>query len=499
MFQVGVLLFILLTGAVPQILQALINGLTEPGLPFALALLSGLLYDLLRVAPLVLLARHPAGILHPIIIAVVVWPLLITLPNLIDSFGGYSGLLSGEPLQAPHYRALSWYDPGEVWTEVAQYNGLQILALLSLYGGFAVRPGGEGGPLKVFREVGTLRLRKVLIGIILANFAAVAVFVQSRGGLVDHVMELAFGRFRALEGLGPFLALFDIGFLAMLLWICARPQDARNPVFLTLLPLVAAQQFVVAGSRSAALLVFVLIGLGWSLAANKVPWRLSLILLPVAFLSFGALNVIRTAGITNATAIEAAQDADFASIIERSREEFDLRQSLSGAVPVTADAMRTTGLMVGYTYSGAVFALVPRAVWPDKPRGPGSLYAQYFLGEEREGTAVPIGPVAEAYWNFHIIGVALIFLLYGMLLQAVLRIYSGNKHNPLVVAGFVLLATQLGVSTDQLVAIQQMAITTLLLLAIVYAFYPQAFGRHGESSGPRRLQQAGAARRAAGL
>lgn len=478
-FQIAVLVFILVTGAIPQILQAFINGLYTRDASFALALMLGLVYDLLRVAPLIVLARHPAGILHPIIIAVVVWPMLTTLPTLIDTIGGYAGLLSGLPLSAPRYVAIGWYEPDQMWLEVAKYTALQILALISLYAGFLYGGSLLGGASKhnaitVFTDIDTKRLRRILIGVILVNGLAVALFIQLRGGLVEHVMELAYGRFRALEGLGPLLALFDIGFLALLLWICTRPQDASQPIFLALLPVVAAQQFLVAGSRSATLFVFVLIGLGWALAVKRVPWRLSLIVLPVAFLSFGALNIIRTAGISNTSAIEAAKSADVAAILERSQEEFELRQTLSGAVPVVSDGMRTTGLMWGYTYTGAVFGLVPRAIWQGKPRGPGSLYAQYFLGEGVEGTAVPIGPVAEAFWNFHIPGVILVFLAYGLILNFAYGFYERNPSNGLVVATFVVIATQFGVSTDQLVAFQQTVLTAIVLLAIVYLFYPAA-------------------------
>ncbi len=475
-FQITVLLFLLLTGAVPQLLQAFLYGVNG-GTGFATAAVTLLVYDLVRIAPLVVLARHPAGVLHPLIIAVVVWPLLGTLPSLIDNYGGYAGLLSGEPLRAPYFVALGWIDAENLWFAVAKYNALMILSLLSLYSGFALVRSRSGRPIAAMSNVDTIRLRNILIAVILVNFVGVAIFLQVRGGLIEHVLELAYGRFRALAGLGPLLALFDIGFLALLLWIAMRPADARQPLFLVLMPLVAAQQFVVAGSRAAALIVFVLVGLTWALSMRKVPWRLALILLPVAFLSFGALNLIRTAGVSGATVVESVQDTNLQAVIERSREEFDLRQALGGAVPVIEDGMRTTGPMFGYTYTGAVFAMVPRSLWPDKPRGPGSIYAQSFLGESVEGTAVPIGPVAEAFWNFHIPGIIILFALYGLFLRRAYETYARNPRNGVAIAGFVLIATQFGVGTDELVAFQQMALTFALLLGVVYLAYPSAFRR----------------------
>ena len=154
-----------------------------------------------------------------------------------------------------------------------------------------------------------------------------------------------------------------------------------------------------------------------------------------------------------------------------------MRQALSGAVPVVADSMRTTGPMWGTTYAGAVFAMVPRQFWENKPRGPGSIYAQTFLGEPEEGTAIPIGDVAEAFWNFHLPGVIVLFAVYGMLLRRVYELYAENPDNGLVVAFFLLFATQFGVSTDQLVTFQQTLLTLTIILIILLVAYPGAFGR----------------------
>lgn len=481
-FQFAMLFFIMATGTVPSILQASLFGLSGGGeTEFSVYLVTGLLYDLLRIAPLIVLARHPAGLLHPINVAIVLWPLLVGLPSLIDNFGGYAGIFAGRPVSAPYYTALAWKNSPDIWSGVAVYNLVKILSLLSVYAGFAFVRSRSGRKITAFAGVDTLQLRRILVAIILVNFLAAAIFIETRGGLIDHIAELSYGRFRALAGLGPLLVLFDSGFICVLLWICHRPQDASHPLFLLLLPLVAAQQFLVAGSRAAALLVFVLAGLAWALRSNRMPWRLAVVMLPIAFLSFGALNIVRSSGLTNSTAVQAAQSASFDDVMERSQEEFALRESLSGTVPVVTDATRTTGLMWGYTYTGAVFAMVPRSIWEGKPRGPGSIYAQRFLGQDREGTAVPIGPVAEAFWNFHIPGVILIFGLYGFVLKRAYEIYAVNRRNGLVTMVFVLFATQFGVSTDELVVFQQSILTLGLVLGIILLFLPRARKVKGRS------------------
>lgn len=484
-FQFGILFFILATGTFPLLLQTVFNGVSGPGGPFALEFLTQLIYDLLLAAPVIVLAGNAAGMLHPIILAVTVWPILTRLPALIDQFFGYSGLLAGQPVRPPYFQALSWQSGAESWLNVASYNGLMILSLLSVYAGFAFASRQKARRVQLFAEIDTNRLRKIFMSIIVINFLAIATFIQLRGGLTTHIASLSFGRFRAFEGLGPLIALFNVGYISLLLWICFRPQDARLPLFMAFFVAVATQQFLVVGSRGMTLMVLVAVGLAWSIVTQRVPWRLALAILPVAFLLLGFLNVVRNAGLDDATALEAVQSTGFSGVVQRSQEEFEVRQTISGSVPVIADAMRTTGPMLGYTYIGAIFAMVPRAIWEEKPRGPGSLYAQYFLGEAREGTAVPIGPVAEAFWNFHIPGVIALFAIYGFLLQRMSGLARANPRNGLVSALLVLFITQFGVSTDQLVIFQQSLLNIAVVLGVVLVFYPSAFGLRAHAAIPR--------------
>jgi hypothetical protein len=128
------------------------------------------------------------------------------------------------------------------------------------------------------------------------------------------------------------------------------------------------------------------------------------------------------------------------------------------------------GPLWGSSYAAAVFAYVPRWIWPNKPRGPGSLYAQSFLGEVREGLAIPVSPTAEEYWNFGIIGVILISLLYGALIRRAHNFYVSRPENPFVVGAFVVFMTTFRPATDDLVALQQLALWLLLMVALALLF-----------------------------
>lgn len=72
----------------------------------------------------------------------------------------------------------------------------------------------------------------------------------------------------------------------------------------------------------------------------------------------------------------------------------------------------------GETIADAVIALVPRALWPDKPvyAGSGNLVSRFTGIRFAEGTSVGIGQVMEWYVNFGRAGVVIWFLLVGVLL-----------------------------------------------------------------------------------
>lgn len=464
--------FFIITGSISQILQLLINGIENSGTNngFLFAIITGFIYDLLRVSPIFLFGRSQLGLLHPLILAVVIWPLLVALPNAIDDLGGYSGLLAGERLSAPFFYALGHLSQDQIWFQIAKTNALNCFSLLALFAGYFALTRRSKFSLNK-NKFNTLSLRRVLIAIILVNFFGVLAFIELRGGLDEHLFSLGSGRFRALAGLGPLLSLFDVGFFALLIWIASRPQDARNLIFIILMPAVALQQFLTAGSRSAALAVLIMVGLTWSMRVRRIPWRLAVLLLPVAFLSLGLFNLIRTSSYSDQTASQVLSTVDLETVLERTKTEFAERRALSGSVPVIADGHRVTnGPLYGETYLGAVFAMVPRALWPDKPRGPGSFYSMAFLGEEREGQAVPIGPVAESYWNFGFLGVILAFFLQGCVLRYAQTWYEANLENGIVVVLFVQIATQFQIYTDSLVAFQQMLVTLFIVLLIVRLF-----------------------------
>ena len=100
---------------------------------------------------------------------------------------------------------------------------------------------------------------------------------------------------------------------------------------------------------------------------------------------------------------------------------------------------QTDGYARGDTLWDALLALIPRAVWPDKPikAGSGDLVAQYTGMQFAEGTSVGVGQAMEFYANFGTLGVVIGFMIMGVLVttldwQAGERLARSDMH------GFVL-------------------------------------------------------------
>lgn len=140
---------------------------------------------------------------------------------------------------------------------------------------------------------------------------------------------------------------------------------------------------------------------------------------------------------------------------------------LVGAAVVRMEEMG--GYAHGETIWDAFLALIPRALWPDKPMeaGSGHLVSQYTGIQFAGGTSVGIGHVMEFYINFGAWGVILGFAVLGVVIAivdafAAQRLANGDLH------GFVLLYLP-GISLLQ-VGGSLMEMTTSAAASIFVAF-----------------------------
>jgi hypothetical protein len=208
-----------------------------------------------------------------------------------------------------------------------------------------------------------------------------------------------------------------------------------------------------------------LIGLIWAIRRQKIPWKAAAIIGPFIFVSIGLLGAIRTSSWTGGTAADAFESAGWSDSFAKAQEEIAVRQSTSAQIPVVQRGFAVSGgPLLGETYLAAIAAPIPRAIWPEKPRGGGSIYAQMFLGASYEGFAVPLGPTVEMYWNFGVFGVLILSAIFGKLIRVVYNAFWRRYPNPFAIVFYVLFVSGFHFDTVSLVLFQQQ----LLLLLICY-------------------------------
>jgi hypothetical protein len=168
------------------------------------------------------------------------------------------------------------------------------------------------------------------------------------------------------------------------------------------------------------------------------------------------------------------------------RVEERLNQDALVGAAVTYLASRPREFAQGTTFVQALVALVPRAIWPDKPvvGGSGDLVTTYTGIRFAEGTSVGIGQVMEAYVNFGRDGVVILFFILGGVIAWVdrwsaLRLRQGDGTGFLVwyLPGLCLL--QVGGSLSEMTAAAAAAWIMAFMVNRVAAYKRWT---HGEDS-----------------
>ena len=126
-------------------------------------------------------------------------------------------------------------------------------------------------------------------------------------------------------------------------------------------------------------------------------------------------------------------------LLDLSNEEhlwaLDARLNQNYLVGLGVVRYRQSSVELSYGATIPIWALVPRAIWPDKPAvgGSGDLVAEFTGISFAEGTSVGSGQVLEFYMNFGMTGIVAGFAILGFILmrldQAITRaLATGNIH-----------------------------------------------------------------------
>lgn len=437
----------------------------------AMRFLTEALYTFLLLAPF-LFYRRDFGWLHPLM-----FPTLYTL--LKGFFKSPLQLIA--PLDLPlisfspqtqSYAAVLRNLSAEDLAQDRVYMTLLLcLALMVYYGAFFFGPRFRI-PRIAFRTPAPARVQIVCLTVIGGSVLMAIGFIAMQGGLSQHIMLLVRPRFTTIGGLGHVVFIIGTGTIATMVWLAYDPKSYRNLLFWAAVLATTACVIMASGSRSAGVIFFMMLGMVWIMRTSRIPFLTIAVIGLFAFAIFGAVGLIRHDFNAERVNWSAVTSLDYESWIKAAAEEAENRSDQETSLAALVGANRY-GLLYGRTYVGALFFWVPRAIWPDKPRTTGSYNSQQnFSGRPLTEDNPTIGgkPVTaeiEAYWNFHIFGVIILFFLIGMLHRWLVNLLLTYPRVPAIWVLYVVTLVTFNGTADSFIGAARSFLFLILLLGFL--------------------------------
>lgn len=290
------------------------------------------------------------------------------------------------------------------------------------------------------------------------------IFFSIQGGVIQWISSwgASGGRRAATEAFGPILRLLEVAYFVPLTWYAYRGNKAfRSSLFIVVLLVTVFLGFFATGSRSSVMLTILSFLVIYSLRTRKLPILRYIGAAAVFFVLFGLFGQIRSASTFNQGNIDVDEiSLDYSENLKRAVAEANEWASLGADIAIYYNVPEEHSYLYGKTYAAFLTFWLPRSLWADKPHGAG-----YYLGKEIYGAPAGIPPtaVAEAYWNFGIIGVMLLAFLNGALIRVISEAFVRYDHIPAIrVIYVVILVTGVSMSTLALTGILQKLIYIIL-------------------------------------
>jgi oligosaccharide repeat unit polymerase len=220
--------------------------------------------------------------------------------------------------------------------------------------------------------------------------------------------------------------------------------------------------FLIAGSRG-----FAIYSIGTALimifSFKKVPVRMFLPAIPVIFIGFAVLGLLRRSSDTS----ESKFSENFAAQQEKSGQwyyelanyQLQLRDEMVFA------NLKSTDMLLGVSYMNLLFFPIPRSWIGDwKPEFIDAYVAETFWG--RTDIGLPLNSMGEAYFNFGYFG-ALVFFVFGVIMASItnyLTLKGSLMRQSLMITLMVYLQTWV---TTELVYVFEFLVFIIPLVIII--------------------------------
>ncbi|MFN2595926.1 MAG: O-antigen polymerase [Pyrinomonadaceae bacterium] len=384
-----------------------------------------------------------------------------TCQYLLFQFRSYATYLEG----LSRHRALPEYSPEDIVLLVSFALTLHAVATLAYYFGFWFGPHLKV-PRTNFKRPRRLALKAV--SAVLFSVFVFWVYVNRKGGLYEHLLSWQEGRHEALSGDYYWIILIKVSAMACLLWFSLVRRAVYQPLFWACALASVVINFLATGSRGTIVVFFIVGILVWVLRERKfAPMRIIAIgVLGVVLISF--LGGFRTRIWRGQ--ISLTPEGDEPTLVEHfeqgATESAERAWASNGLLPILARVPNDVDLLYGSSYFALLTLPIPRSVWPDKPGQVGGLVGEVFFNSP---SGTPPGPIGEAYWNFHIPGVVIVFFVFGTFQKWFARWFVRHQHHHAAVLIYLTVLFTLDPSTPAVVVCLMLVAPLVVLLRLVGA------------------------------
>lgn len=320
------------------------------------------------------------------------------------------------------------------------------------------------------------RYVQVTIILLVISCISIYIFVQSNGGLISGIISSARGVSDNLEDTNPqgYLRLFSslgvINIFITLAWLKSYNKlkfYSKSIFFLSLISFVFFNFFI--SQRGIVVFIFVkILAFNYYTNIHKVPLKKIIIILFISLLLFEIMSAFRY---NNEFKIE---DTSFnfikkfePAILTITFIDISKTAHIIDAIP------NKLPFAFGSTYLTALYAPIPRSIWPTKPVvNVDNIVGQKVYGSMYFGAGgTPPGLIAEAYWNFWYFGILIVPYLVGFLLKYIENTFQYYKNKINVIILYVLCFMFIGLEfmgssfSSVLVSFLKMFIPILFILS----------------------------------
>ncbi|MDX2187251.1 MAG: hypothetical protein SFV32_09985 [Opitutaceae bacterium] len=415
--------------------------------------------------PLIKYTGNEGGWLHPLIFSTVFFGMVRNLPRAAPLWIFGLDEHSVLPLDA------------EQLTELVAFENLAgTLALISTYVGYACS-----------RRISTPRLtvkspRRLGLALVVAtvvSLVSLVLFMRLSGGFFAHLRNLSLN-----VGSKEFVAdssamgLYSTGTQWLGLFLCLYLADRiganRTSLEKVRFWCLWGGAFLFAnviiylgvGKRSAMFNVCGIAACILITHLRKVPW-IRLAMGAVALLAaFAVIQTMRGVAPTAKSLddIKATLKTDTDKSALATYEELAHRRgAYSSAYPIFHYVPDSSPLLWGETYWVIPLRVIPRAIWPTKPRGTDFRAGATFFNSV---WGIPPGAVAEAYWNFHLPGVAVVYFLFGVFYRWMANLFVRYSKSGTITAFYCYTIFAIGPTENMITGWMQSLIPLIAFIVI---------------------------------